>query len=609
MRPSTPALIHLGLTLSMSVGLTLTTPQNISAAEPEAAAWDVNKPNYSVAAIDAALDVDRGTWLSLDVSPDGKTIAFDLLGDIYTLPIAGGEARAISSGHAWDMQPRFSPDGSRIAFTSDRSGGDNIWTMDSNGDSPRQITHETFRLLNNPSWSPDGNYVAARKHFTTSRSLGTGEIWLYHIGGGSNQSGQQIVERPSEAFQKELGEPMFAPDGLSLYYSQNSTPGNTFIYRQDSNKEVFQIRRLKLADGQIDTVVGGPGGAVRPTPSPDGKTLAYVKRVRAKSRLFVMDLASGEETMIYDDLDQDMQEVWAIQGVYPNMDWTPDSREVVFWAKGQFWRVDVASQEVRNIPFHVAASRSTYPPPRFSVDVAPSQFQTRMVRFASRSPDGKTIVFESLGKLYLKRGDRAPTQLSSDSGDGFELSPVWAPNSKDIYFIRWSDTDLASIHRVSARGGKSHKLNREKGQFAELAVSSDGSTLLYRKRAGHELLNPDWDRQPGLYTLDLKSGDEQFVSKRGYNAHFGPDDRIYALERAESATGRGSITANTRLLSMTHSGHDVRELAEANLATEMQLSPDGEHIAFVDGYHIYLSPIKLAGKMIALGQNCRQQNR
>jgi len=162
------------------------------------------------------INVTEGTWMSLDVSPDGKTIAFDMLGDIYTMPITGGKATNIASGMAWEIQPRFSPDGSRIAFTSDRAGGDNIWTMDVDGENKEQVTKESFRLLNNPTWSPDGQFIAARKHFTTSRSLGVGEIWLYHTSGGS---GVQLVKKPSDSHQKELGEPMFSPDGQYIYYS------------------------------------------------------------------------------------------------------------------------------------------------------------------------------------------------------------------------------------------------------------------------------------------------------------------------------------------------------------------------------------------------------
>ncbi len=64
--------------------------------------------------------------MNLDVSPDGKTIAFDMLGDIYTMPISGGTAKAIRTGIPFEIQPRFSPDGTKISFTSDAGGGDNI---------------------------------------------------------------------------------------------------------------------------------------------------------------------------------------------------------------------------------------------------------------------------------------------------------------------------------------------------------------------------------------------------------------------------------------------------------------------------------------------------
>jgi Tol biopolymer transport system component len=180
--------------------------------------WDVSAPAYAYD-VNVHLDVDEGTWMSLDVSPDGKEIVFDLLGDLYTMPIGGGEAKALTSGIAWDMQPRYSPDGKWIAFTSDRSGGDNIWVVARDGKDPKQVTKETFRLPNSPAWTPDSQYIAARKHFTGTRSLGAGEIWLYHRSGGE---GLQMTKRPTE--QKDTGEPAFSPDGRYLYYSEDSSP-------------------------------------------------------------------------------------------------------------------------------------------------------------------------------------------------------------------------------------------------------------------------------------------------------------------------------------------------------------------------------------------------
>ncbi len=235
--------------------------------------WDVNAPPGTSRQID--IDTTRGTWMSLDVSPDGRTIAFDLLGDIYSIPIDGGSARVLDSGLAWSMQPQFSPDGSEIAFTSDAGGGDNIWIMRTDGSRKRQLTKEDFQLLNNPSWSPDGNFIAARKHFTTTRSLGTGEIWLYHVKGGD---GIPVVETPDERHQKELGEPAFSPDGRYIYFSVDRSPGSTFVYAQDSNAQIFEIRRHDLEAGKTASFVSGAGGAVRPEPSPDGRQLAFVRR-------------------------------------------------------------------------------------------------------------------------------------------------------------------------------------------------------------------------------------------------------------------------------------------------------------------------------------------
>ena len=82
----------------------------------------------------------EGSWMSLDLSPDGRTIVFELLGDLYTLPVTGGEATRITSGQAYDMQPVFSPDGKRLAFISDRNGSENLWIANANGTRPRAVT-------------------------------------------------------------------------------------------------------------------------------------------------------------------------------------------------------------------------------------------------------------------------------------------------------------------------------------------------------------------------------------------------------------------------------------------------------------------------------------
>src|SRR5690606_19119496 len=150
----------------------------LHAETDKAPAWDVNAPQGQFETVN--INVIKGSWMNISVSPDGKTLAFDLLGDIYTMPISGGEATRLTSDIGWQMQPVFSPDGKHLAYTSDEAGGDNIWVMNTDGSNAHAVTNETFRLLNSPAWSPDGDFIVARKHFTASRSLGAGEIWQYH---------------------------------------------------------------------------------------------------------------------------------------------------------------------------------------------------------------------------------------------------------------------------------------------------------------------------------------------------------------------------------------------------------------------------------------------
>jgi Tol biopolymer transport system component len=188
------------------------------AAGLHAQKWNVENPPGPQKKV--SVTTDEGTWMNLDVSPDGKTIAFDLLGDIYSMPVTGGKATLLAGGKAWEIQPRFNPDGKQIAYTSDKDGGDNIWIMNVDGSNKHAVTKENFRLLNNASWTPDGQFLVARKHFTGTRSLGAGEMWLYHKSGGE---GIQLTKRKND--QQDAGEPVVSPDGKYVYWSEDVTPG------------------------------------------------------------------------------------------------------------------------------------------------------------------------------------------------------------------------------------------------------------------------------------------------------------------------------------------------------------------------------------------------
>lgn len=581
--------LALAAALSCSTSVWAQAAPAAATSDPKTEKWDVDAPP-GMTTHKVPLAVDEGSWMNVDVAPDGRTIAFDLLGDIYTMPIEGGTPTRIAEGLAYEHQPRFSPDGKRIAFVSDRGGGDNIWLMNRDGSDKRQLSKEDFRLLNQPSWSPDGQFIVAKKHFTTGRSLGTGEVWMYHVSGGG---GVPLVKKPNERHQKELGEPTFAPDGKGVYYTRNVTPGPIFEYAQDSNTDLFHIERYDMNDGEITTVASGAGGAVRPSPSPDGKRLAFVRREGTQSKLYVKDLASGTEKKVYDALDQDVQETWAVTGVYPNMSWTPDSRDVVFWAGGKLRRVGADGGEARIIPFSVNDDRVVIDATHPTVEVAPDSFETKMPRWAEVSPDGRTVVFETLGKLWTKPATGgAARRLTGDKSDAFELWPSWSRDGKSVVFVRWTDAGLGEIHVVGAGGGSSRKLTTVPGHYAEPRFSPDGKIIAFERRAGGSLRSERWGENPGIYRMAATGGAPERVSDNGAKPQFGAAiDRIFMVASADG---------KTQLVSTDLHGQDRRVHASGELVSDYEVSPDGQTLAFRDNYDAYVTPLMPGGQDVSL---------
>ncbi|WP_299196353.1 amidohydrolase family protein [uncultured Erythrobacter sp.] len=579
------------LTATLLAGSMLGAP-SLALAQDEDEGWDVEAPRGATIE-QVPIQTDEATWMDVDVSPDGRMIAFTVLGDIYTMPIGGGTPRRIAEGLAWEVQPRFSPDGSRIAFTSDRGGGDNIWVMNVDGSDKRQVTDESFRLMNQPSWSPDGRFIIAKKHFTTQRSAGTGEIWMYHVSGGG---GVAIVERANESQQKELGEPVFSPDGEAIYYTRNTTPGNTFIYAQDSQTGIFAIERHDLETGEVTTAVDGFGGAVRPTPSPDGTEIAFVRRYQDTSQLWVKDIASGRERMIYDALDLDLQETWAVYGVYPNMDWTPDGRSIVFWAGGKLNRIDRDGSNFAQILFAIDDTRGVADAPHPEIEVSPDRFVTTMPRFAQLSPDGSRVVFESLGRLYTKsaRGRDGARPLTGASGV-VEAFPAFSRDGSQIAYVEWTDENLGRIIVAGADGQNPRVITSEPGHYADLVWSPDGQHIAYEKRSGGFLTSSDYSENTGIYMAPVSGGEAMRVSRSGSNPQFGADaSRIFMT----ASEGDGLALVSTDL-----DGEDRRVIVKGDLANDFRVAPDGQTVAFRQNYEVFAMPLIPGGTTVSVSES------
>src|SRR5262245_33700165 len=218
----------------------------------------------------------EGPWLHLDVSPDGTQIVFSMLGDLYVLPSTGGSAKRITSGPAYDVQPKFDPEGKRIAFASDRDGMENLWTCDLTGKNLRQISKEKENTVSAPAWSPDGDWLVGRKRLTDRSSIGLVELWLFHVKGGQ---GVQVTKKEDQA---DAADPVFSRDGRFIFFSARD---GRYRYDSNVNAGIWQIKRYDRWTSQSVPLTGEFGGAATPEVSPDGKRLAFVRRIRSKTGL------------------------------------------------------------------------------------------------------------------------------------------------------------------------------------------------------------------------------------------------------------------------------------------------------------------------------------
>ena len=408
-------------------------------------------------------------------------------------------------------------------------------------------------------------------------------MWIYHLSGGE---GRQITERRD--WQHDAGEPDVSFDGRYLYYSQDVSPGNTFQYNRDPYATIYAVKQVDLETGATTTAVSGPGGASTPQVSPDGKTLAFVRRVGLKTTLFIKDLANGNERPLFDRLNKDAQETWALFGVHPGYSWTPDGKHLVVSAKGGFWKVDVNNASSQQIPFTADIEQIITAPVKFENAVGGNLFDVKVVRQARVSPSGKMVVFNALGKLYIADSNGKNRKQLIVENDAFEFSPAWSPDGKKIVFTTWDDEKGGGIGVVKASGGKPRFLGIPRGHYSEPCWSPDGKQIVYRRGGGSWIRGRDNTAEKGIYISDVKGVSSRLVTTDGREPHFSRDGKRIRL--------LGEEEENNTLYNVDLNGKDKRVLATSKYANKIVLSPDEDWLVFDYRYHLYVTPYVQIGK-------------
>jgi Tol biopolymer transport system component len=532
------------------------------------------------------ISTNEGSWISVDVSPDGQTIVFDLLGDLYTIPITGGTARQLTKGLAFDVQPRFSPDGRKVLFLSDRSGGENLWTIDVATRDTAQITKGNNSTWVSPDWTPDGKYVVASKG---EARIGVVKLWIGHIEGGA---GQQLHKMPQNL--KSVGAAV-SPDGRYIWYARR-----TGAWEYNASLPQYQVWMYDRQTGKDYSRTARYGSAFRPTLSPDGRWLVYGTRHEAETALRIRDLANGDERWLAYPVQRDDQESIADLDVYPGMSFTPDSKAVIAFHSGKIWRIPVDGGQPTQIPFQVDTDLGLGPKVAFTYPIVDSaNFTVRQIRDAVPSPNGRQLAFTALDRLYvMDYPNGTPRRLTPATFT--EAHPAWSPDGEWIAYATWSPTG-GHIMKVRANGrGAPVQLTRDVATYTQLAFSPAGDRIVAIRgpmRAYAEATGPF---APGA------ADDIIYISANGgaVNVIAPTDGR--SQPHFSSSADRIYLNSSGRLMSIRWDGSDERlhlrvtgntrpGQTTPNLASRILISSAGDEALAQVNADLYTVTVPLTG--------------
>ncbi len=547
---------------------------------------------------------DEGTWMSLDVSPDGKTVLFDLLGHLYTLPMEGGEAKAITSGMSFERQPRYAPDGKHIVFVSDRSGADNLWIAEADGSQARQITTEDYTMFTSPEWSPDGRYifVSRKKPYYYGSAF---ELWEYDSNGGS---GVQVTksnateQTPHDKWHNALGVTL-SPDGRYVYYARR------FGYFTGETFPAWQIARKDLRTGEEDTITDAQGSAYRPRLSPDGKLLVYATRYDGRTALRARNLATGEDRWLkYPVTHDDLEGSETSRDTLPGYAFLPDGKHLLLAIGGKIDVLDLSDGANREIPFRAEVTQPLGPRLSFARRADEGPVRSRLIQGAVASPDGKRLAFSALTHLYLMDLAGGKPQRVTQ-GKEREYQPAWSPDGQWLCYVTWT-REQGALWKIRADGtGQPQRLTTAPAFYSQPVWSPDGARIVALRSSVYQAETQADEWGHAMNVADLVSvpagGGDPAVITSGVGMsgpHFSDDkERIYVT----LINTNGPLSPKFQLISLRLDGTDRRTAltltgtdiwgADAPPYADIYIRPEGKQALALFRNQVYLLDVPEVG--------------
>jgi Tol biopolymer transport system component len=581
--------------------------------------WDVQSARGKTRTID--FTTTEGTWMNVDVSPDGRMLVFDLLGHVYRLPVSGGDAEVLTgySGVAINVHPAFSPDGKHIAFISDRAGQNNLWVMNSDGSAPRILEQNLGVRHSLPQWTPDGRFIVARRT-TLGDARRLQELWLYHLDGGRGTALTRQADHGA------AGEPAVSADGRFVFFTTDVPDV------EDPAKGRTQLRRLDLEFGDVLKVTEGsergPGGDARmssgggftPRPSPDGKWLAFGRRLASgtisfkgrqlgpRTALWVRNMETGAERLLIDPVERDLSDrgsEWS--GYLPRYAWAPDGSSIFLAQGGGLKKLDVTTGTIEKIPFRARVHRVISEMAYKQVPLERAPLNVRFLRWPALSPDGRTLVFQAVGRLWIQDlPDGPPRPVLAKGFTAHQYAPAFSHDGQHIAFTTWNDDERGHVWTVPVVGGQPRRISQEAGEYLNPVWAPDGKQLVVvagsgATARGQMLAENAWyalrimpvTGGPGRHLVDVNPPSGRLSHRRHIvQPSFGPEGRVYYPEMLAPP---GSTEYRTEIRSIRTDGLDRRTHIVLPATDEAALSPDGQWLAFEEGDNVFLTALPLHG--------------
>ena len=557
------------------------------------------------------LNTTEGSWTSVDMSPDGKTILFDLMGDIYTIPATGGTAKPVTSGLAFDTHPRYSPDGKRILFTSDRSGGENLWYIDAEKEDTVQLTSESNMNFTNADWTPDGEYIVYSKGRLNM------QLYMVHKDGGG---GVQLIDAPAAL---KTIDPAVSADGRYIYYSSRYGPWN-----YNARMPQYQIGMYDRQNAKYNTITSRYGSAFTPVLSPDGKWMVYGSRYEDKTGLVLKNLQNGDEKWLAYPVQRDDQESIATMGVLPGMDFTPDSKALIVSFGGKIKRVPIDGSAIAEIPFSVNTEVELGARLDFHYPVSDSSHTlATQIRDAVPSPDGKKLAFTVLNRLYvMDYPNGQPKRLTTNTFT--EAFPAWSPDGNSIVFSSWTGKG-GHLYKISL-GAKTTTLQLTKtpGMYQFATFTPTGDRIVFQRSQAEifkQSISPGYnDAEDELCWIPSAGGELTVIDKcmGRYNPHFvkginriylnqngqllsiqwdGSDQKVHAKITGITTYGMSNFKNGRPVMDnciMTEANAEAMEMNMPSNAAIINISPTGTQAFAQINNEIYVATIPQTGKTV-----------